>query len=64
MCGLFAVGGWLVRRPPMKKALTFLSLNFCLSAPVGIVAVALILLGFALDAGIEALFAFQLPIEG
>jgi hypothetical protein len=63
MCGLFAVGGW-IRRPPMKKALMFLTLNFSLSAPVGIVAVALVLLGFALDAGIDALFAFQLPVAG
>jgi hypothetical protein len=57
-------GGWLIRRLPMKKALMFLTLNFSLSAPVGIVAVALVLLGFALDAGIEALFAFQLPVVG
>ena len=62
MCGLFAVGGWLIRRPPMKKALMYLTLNFSLSAPVGAVAFALILLGFALDAGIEAMFAFQLPV--
>ena len=48
----------------MKKALMFLTLNFCLSAPVGVVAFALIVLGFALDAGIDALFAFQLPMEG
>jgi hypothetical protein len=56
MCGLFAVGGWLIRRPPMKKTL--------MSAPVGAVAFALILLGFALDAGIESMFAFQLPGAG
>ena len=46
----------------MKEALMFLALNFSLSAPVGAVAFALILFGFALDAGIEAMFAFQLPV--
>ena len=48
----------------MKKALMFLTLNFSLSAPVGAVAIALILLGFALDAIIDAVFAFQLPVAG
>jgi hypothetical protein len=48
----------------MKKALMFLTLNFSLSAPVGAVAFALILVGFALDAVIEAMFAFQLPVAG
>jgi hypothetical protein len=46
----------------MKKALMFLTLNLLLSAPVSAVAFALILLGFALDAVIEAMFAFQLPV--
>jgi hypothetical protein len=41
----------------MKKALMFLTLNFSLSAPVGAVALALIFLGFALDAGMEVMFA-------
>ena len=48
----------------MNKALMFLTPNFSLSTPVGAVAFALILLGFALDAGIEAMFAFQLPVAG